>query len=50
MKNDLSRLLIELDYGQIVNFNDNYFAFAASEEKSKKYNKKFISSLITSPL
>ena len=50
MKNDLSRLLIELDYGEIVNFNDNYFAFAASEENFQKYNKKLIGSLITLPV
>jgi hypothetical protein len=39
MKNDLSRLLIELDYGEIVNFNNNYFAFAASEENFQKIIK-----------
>ena len=50
MKNDLSRLLIELDYGEIINFNNDYFAFAASEENFQKYNKKLIGSLITLPV
>ena len=50
MKNDLSRLLIELDYGEIINFNNDYFAFAASEENFQKNNKKLIGSLITLPV
>lgn len=50
MKNDLSRLLIELDYGEIINFNNDYFAFAASDENFQKNNKKLIGSLITLPV
>ena len=50
MKNDLSRLLIELDYGEIINFNNDYFAFAASQENFQKNNKKLIGSLITLPV
>jgi hypothetical protein len=39
MRDDLNRLHIELDYGEIVNFNNHYFTFSASEENFQKYNK-----------
>jgi len=49
MKNDLGRLHIELDYGEIINFNNNYFVFSASEENFQKYNRKLKGALITLP-
>jgi len=50
MKNDLGRLHIELDYGEIINFNNNYFVFSASEENFQKYNRKLKGALITLPV
>ena len=50
MLEDVNRLHIELDYGEIINFNNNYFAFAASDENFQKNNKKLIGSLITLPV
>ena len=50
MSDDLNRLHIELDYGEIVNFNNLYYTFAASEENFKKYNKILIGSYIALPV
>ena len=50
MSDDLNRLHIELDYGEIVNFDNLYYTFAASEENFKKYNKILIGSYIALPV
>jgi len=50
MANDINRLHIELDYGEIVNFNNRYFTISATEENFKKYNKLLVQSYITLPV
>jgi len=50
MSEDLNRLHVELDYGEIVNFNNLYYTFSASEENFKKHNKILIGSLIALPI
>jgi len=50
MSDDLNRLHVELDYGEIVNFNNLYYTFSASEENFKKHNKILIGSLIALPI
>ena len=39
MKDDLNRLHIGLDCGEIINFNNLYYTFSASDENFKKHNK-----------
>ena len=50
MSDDLNRLHLELDYGEIVNFNNLYYTFSASDENFKKHNKILIGSLIALPI
>ena len=50
MSDDLNRLHVELDYGEIVNFNNLYYTFSASDENFKKHNKILIGSLIALPI
>ena len=50
MSDNLNRLHVELDYGEIVNFNNLYYTFSASEENFKKHNKILIGSLIALPI
>jgi len=50
MSDDLNRLHVELDYGEIVNFNNLYYTFSASEENFKKHDKILIGSLIALPI
>ena len=50
MSDDLNRLHIELNYGEIINFNNLYYTFSVSEENFKKYNKILIGSLIALPI
>ena len=50
MNDDLNRLHIEIDYGEIINFNNLYYTFSASEENFKKNNKLLIGSLIALPV
>src|SRR5210317_1245299 len=50
MSDDLNRLHVELDYGEIVNFNNLYYTLSASEENFKKHNKILIGSLIALPI
>ena len=50
MKDDLNRLHIELDCGEIINFNNLYYTFSASDENFKKHNKLLIDSLIALPV
>ena len=46
MLEDVNRLHIELDYGEVVNFNNRYFTISATEENFKKHNKLLIGSYI----
>ena len=50
MSDDLNRLHIELDYGEIVNFNNLYYTFSASDENFVKHNKILLGSLIALPV
>jgi len=50
MSDDFNRLHVELDYGEIVNFNNLYYTFSASEENFKKHDKILIGSLIALPI
>ena len=50
MVNDINRLHIELDYGEVVNFNNRYFTLSATEENFKKHNKLLIGSNIALPV
>ena len=50
MVNDINRLHIELDYGEVVNFNNRYFTLSATEENFKKHNKLLIGSYIALPV
>ena len=50
MSNDINRLHIELDYGEIVNFNNRYFTLSATEENFKKHNSLLIGSYIALPV
>ena len=50
MSDDINRLHVELDYGEIVNFNNLYYTFSASEENFKKHDKILIGSLIALPI
>ena len=50
MANDINRLHIELDYGEVVNFNNRYFTLPATEENFKKHNKLLIGSYIALPV
>ncbi len=50
MIDDINRLHIELDYGEVVNFNNRYFTLSATEENFKKHNKLLIGSYIALPV
>ena len=50
MISDVNRLHIELDYGEVVNFNNHYFVLSATEENFKKHNKFLVGSYITLPV
>ena len=50
MLEEVNRLHIELDYGEVVNFNNRYFTLSASEENFKKHNKLLIGSYIVLPV
>ena len=50
MSDDLNRLHIELDYGEIVNFNNLYYTFSASDENFDKHSKMLLGSLIALPV
>ena len=50
MSDDLNRLHIELDYGEIVNFNNLYYTFSASDENFVKHSKMLLGSLIALPV
>ena len=50
MSDDINRLHIELDYGEIVNFSNLYYTLSASEENFKKHSKILVGSLIALPV
>ena len=50
MSDNLNRLHIELDYGEIVNFNNLYYTFSASDENFVKHSKMLLGSLIALPV
>ena len=50
MVSDINRLHIELDYGEVVNFNNRYLTISATEENFKKHNKLLIGSYIVLPV
>ena len=50
MSGDINRLHIELDYGEVVNFNERYFVLSTTEENFKKDNNVFIGSYISLPV
>ena len=50
MSDNLNRLHIELDYGEIVNFNNLYYTFSVSDENFVKHNKILLGSLIALPV
>ena len=50
MIDDINRLHIELDYSEVVNFNNRYFTLSATEENFKKHNKLLIGSYIALPV
>jgi len=50
MLEEVNRLHIELDYGEVVNFNNHYFTLSATEENFKKHNKLLIGSYISLPI
>ena len=50
MLGDFNRLHIELDYGEVVNFNNHYFTLSATEENFEKHNKLLIGSYIALPV
>ena len=50
MSDDLNRLQIELNYGEIVNFNNLYYTFSSSDENFDKHGKMLLGSLIALPV
>lgn len=50
MKHDLDRLQLELEYGQIINFDDKKYILSSSDENFNKYNKVIMKSEITLPV
>ena len=50
MSGDINRLHIELDYGEVVNFNQRYFVLSTIEENFKKDNNLLVGSYIALPV
>tara|TARA_Y100000768_G_C23978509_1_gene684347 strand:+ start:401 stop:1435 length:1035 start_codon:yes stop_codon:yes gene_type:complete len=50
MKHDLDRLQLELEYGQIINFDNKKYILSSSDENFKKYNKLIYKSEIALPV
>ena len=50
MSGDINRLHIELDYGEVVNFNERYFVLSTIEENFKKNNNLLVGSYIALPV
>ena len=50
MSEDVSRLHIELDYGEIVSFDNKYFTISTTEENFQKYSNLLVGSYISLPV
>ena len=50
MSGDVNRLHIELDYGEVVNFDERYFVLSTTEDNLKKDNNLLIGSYIALPV
>ena len=50
MSEDVNRLHIELDYGEIVGFDRKYFTLSTTEENLQKYSKRIVGSYISLPV
>ena len=50
MSEDVNRLHIELDYGEIVSFNNKYFTLSTTEENLQKYRSLLVGSYISLPI
>ena len=50
MRPDLDRLQLELEYGQVINFNNKSFILSSSDENFKKYEKLIDKSEIALPV
>jgi GTP cyclohydrolase II len=50
MNEDVSRLHIELDYGEIVSFDNKYFTISTTEENFQKYSNLLVGSYISLPV
>ena len=50
MSEDVNRLHIELDYGEIVSFDNKYFTLSTTEENFQKYSSLLVGSYISLPI
>ena len=50
MSEDVNRLHIELDYGEIVSFDNKYFTLSTTEENLQKYSSFLVGSYISLPV
>ena len=50
MKNDLDKLQLNLEYGQVIKFNNNYNILNPSDKNFKKYDKFIKNSEIALPV
>jgi GTP cyclohydrolase II len=50
MSEDVNRLHIELDYGEIVSFDNKYFTLSTTEENLQKYRNILVGSCISLPV
>ena len=50
MSEDVNRLHIELDYGEIVSFDNKYFTLSTTEENFQKYSSLLVGSYISLPV
>ena len=50
MSDDVNRLHIELDYGEVVSFDNKYFTLSTTDENLQKYSGHLIGSFITLPV
>ena len=50
MSEDVNRLHIELDYGEIVSFDNKYFTLSTTEENFQKYSNLLVGSYISLPV
>jgi len=50
MSEDVNRLHLELDYGEIVSFDNKYFTLSTTEENFQKYSSLLVGSYISLPV